>query len=395
MTSQVAITNHAGIALASDTVVTQFVSGGTKTIGNTPKIIELGLPHKVAVMLSGAVSTNGIMYRLLVNEWASSLDSPLATVRDYAISFTNWINTSKDIYDDNLECGRANELLNDHYYYLARRVDNIIQNARSNNEECDESEILMSVAREGREYLDELDFWDDLKSADSYLSLFDSTRERFINLDEKIEYIFDEFGLSDALWVELKTVAPLILAKSQYFKGNATIAFVGFGATELFGRNIRVYGCGMFGGRFNHSLGPEYGVSLESTSSITAFAQDEAIFGFLRGFRWSFMEHVYEVIESKINEIVDNEEGADLGAEIVEYLREDVGNYYRSQFVDPLLNSIEGLDLSHLANLAESLVGMEATSAFGGDEPATVGGLVEVATIDRRNGLVWVTSLAK
>jgi hypothetical protein len=58
-----------------------------------------------------------------------------------------------------------------------------------------------------------------------------------------------------------------------------------------------------------------------------------------------------------------------------------------------MLNSIEGLDLGHLANLAESLVGMEATSAFGGDGPATVGGYIEVATIDRQHGVVWIKAL--
>ena len=74
-------------------------------------------------------------------------------------------------------------------------------------------------------------------------------------------------------------------------------------------------------------------------------------------------------------------------------MRETIYEFYRKLFTDPLLDSIEGLDLSHLANLADSLVGMEATSAFGGDSPATVGGFIEVATIDRQNGIVWVKKL--
>jgi hypothetical protein len=36
---------------------------------------------------------------------------------------------------------------------------------------------------------------------------------------------------------------------------------------------------------------------------------------------------------------------------------------------------------------------MEATSSFGADGPATVGGMIEVATIDRQNGVTWVRKL--
>jgi hypothetical protein len=41
------------------------------------------------------------------------------------------------------------------------------------------------------------------------------------------------------------------------------------------------------------------------------------------------------------------------------------------------------LDLGNLANLAEPIMGMEVKSEFGGEGPATVGGLIEVATLDR------------
>jgi hypothetical protein len=51
------------------------------------------------------------------------------------------------------------------------------------------------------------------------------------------------------------------------------------------------------------------------------------------------------------------------------------------------------MSLDGLAELADSLVDLQATSTFAQDGPATVGGLIEVATIDRIHGVKWVRKL--
>jgi hypothetical protein len=105
------------------------------------------------------------------------------------------------------------------------------------------------------------------------------------------------------------------------------------------------------------------------------------------------LNHVWEAVKAKVNNSITNPSGEDLGEDIANEVVDSVKDFCFQSLTSPLLVSIEGLDLGHLANLAESLVGMEATSAFGAEGPATVGGFIEVATIDRQYGVRWVKTL--
>jgi len=391
MTSQVAVANHSGVAVASDTVTTAFVEGGTKSIGNSHKIWEIGKSHRVLILHSGSVTQNGVTNKLLVNEWAATLQEPLSKLSDYVDSFIQWMNKEQLIHTPNSEHKRASYLLNDHYYEVKSRAI-----ARWNEIPVEEEqytskeEILNQVSQEGMEYLRGLDFNPGFTSDSEVAEAIDND---VVELDEKLKYIFSETGLSDFSINILKESANLVLSRNQEFPGSSTIAFVGFGTSEYFAGNIRLNSKGFYAGKFIYDVGEYFCVSPESGSSVTAFAQDEAIWGFVRGFRWPILDRISELIEQHVNERIENDEGENVGEDIANQVRDSIHDFYRKRFTYPLLDSIEGLDLSHLANLADSLVGMEATSAFGGDSPATVGGFIEVATIDRQNGIVWVKKL--
>jgi hypothetical protein len=391
MTSQVAVANHSGVAVASDTVTTAFVEGGTKSIGNSHKIWEIGKSHRVLILHSGSVTQNGVTNKLLVNEWAATLQEPLNKLSDYVDSFIQWMNKEQLIHTPNSEYKRASSLLNDHYYEVqSRAIARWNEIPVAEEQFTSKEEILNQVSQEGLEYLSGLDFNPGFSSDSEVAEAIDN---EVVELDAKLDYIFSEIGLTDFSRNILKESANLVLSRNQDFPGSSTIAFVGFGTSEYFAGNIRLRSKGFYAGKFIYQVGEYFCVSPEFGSSVTAFAQDEAIWGFVRGFRWPILDRISELIEQHVNERIDNDEGENVGEEIAQQVRETIYDFYRKRFTDPLLDSIEGLDLSHLANLADSLVGMEATSAFGGDSPATVGGFIEVATIDRQNGIVWVKKL--
>jgi hypothetical protein len=56
--------------------------------------------------------------------------------------------------------------------------------------------------------------------------------------------------------------------------------------------------------------------------------------------------------------------------------------------------TVGAMGLQGLADFAESLVGLQATSTLSKPGIATVGGLIEVVTIDNVNGVVWHKTLA-
>ena len=68
MTSQIAVFNPLGVAVASDTVTTLTTEGGVKTTNNAEKMWPLVGGHLVVVAVSGSVNSNGIHSRLLIAE---------------------------------------------------------------------------------------------------------------------------------------------------------------------------------------------------------------------------------------------------------------------------------------------------------------------------------------
>ena len=62
-------------------------------------------------------------------------------------------------------------------------------------------------------------------------------------------------------------------------------------------------------------------------------------------------------------------------------------------YVSPMLNQISGMNLFSMSELARTLVGLQATSSESKDGPVSVGGLIEVLTIDRTNGIQWRSKL--
>lgn len=90
-------------------------------------------------------------------------------------------------------------------------------------------------------------------------------------------------------------------------------------------------------------------------------------------------------MEEKWGETTDEPIGWNLAQEI----EAEVQAYSQSKFVDPMLSTIEAMGLNSLAELADSLVGLQATSTYSKAGAATVGGLIEVMTIDRINGIQW------
>jgi hypothetical protein len=128
---------------------------------------------------------------------------------------------------------------------------------------------------------------------------------------------------------------------------------------------------------------------IDNDSSIHYFAQSDSMYGFVNGFSSSIARRYHQVISEKIEERWGAETPEPIGDQLATEIGDLVESYANDTFVQPLLRTISGMGLASLADFAESLVGLQATSTYSKPGAATVGGLIEVATIDKINGLVW------
>ena len=72
-----------------------------------------------------------------------------------------------------------------------------------------------------------------------------------------------------------------------------------------------------------------------------------------------------------------------------------IEDYSWRAYVQPLLRRVASMNLHAMAELARTLVGLQATSSESKDGPVSVGGLIEVVTIDRIQGVQWKTRLPR
>jgi hypothetical protein len=93
VTAQIILTNQLGVAIASDTMITS----GSKTLPVVNKIVTLPSPHRVAVLISGAVFIGSAHARILVTEWMGSLSKEFDTLHEYADDFGP-LDTSERVY---------------------------------------------------------------------------------------------------------------------------------------------------------------------------------------------------------------------------------------------------------------------------------------------------------
>jgi hypothetical protein len=413
MTSQVAVANFHGIAVASDTVVSQSSSEGMKTLENMSKIYSLGAAHKVVLVHSGNADINGVAHWLHLTEWIKTLTEPYSSLEEYVNSYLNWANSSKPLHTSLSEENLIHELLNDHYYYIKNRADSQLESdleSLTEGQKLDEGrihEVFKQMVVEGKTYLDELDDFEGYSYKQAVKDLNDSRNK----LDEKIEYIFKDYVITDELRKILIKSAGLILSKYQEMSfGDSQIGFVGFGADEPFGGVVTLHCRGFYGSKIHVFVEPRFAVAAPGTengssSIIRHFAQGDAIHAFIRGYNPRILNRTLRIVRDKIEEVfgdkeweIKDDDGVIIGTKTTSELSFEIADetykeikedFSQSSFASPLLNSIEGMSIVNLANFAESLVGIQALSTYSQLGAATVGGLIEVVTIDRAEGVIW------
>ena len=388
MTSQVAIYNRFGVAVASDTVVTITSVRGIKTINNSEKIWTLGGEHQVVVLVSGSVDINGLHPQHLVSEWARSLSAPLSTLEQYAECFTSWFTQNQSLITKDLESIPIDFCLRDHYREIRRRTLNVAQELETDEEV---KENFIETIQAGTAWLESLPLYAGATDESDGALLI----EYEVDLDSIVDQVFHGFPHLDEAREHLKAAAPLVLSRSQEMPHDTNLAFIGFGTDDHFAGGLTVSIRGRYGASLRFNAEEKFGAQPGETSARTSFfAQDSAITGFLWGAEDIVMRKTLNSAWNLFCEQYPDEEiGKSKADEFVEKMSQDIRSFQQEHFVGPMLNAIGFLNLKDVAKLAEALVGIQAMRASASPQPASVGGLIESLIIDRSDGIKWVNRL--
>jgi hypothetical protein len=398
VTSQVAVMNLSGVAIASDTAVTTWdeESRSYKVLGDVPKIYFPGDPHRFVIVHSNATQISGVPHRLHISEWFASLGKTLPTLQAYVDAYMTWSSSERRMSSLQGESSTLNFMLNEALHDLKYSLESSLTWYK----EPEGTDRKKKLALE--KFLSErvAQFYSQLEGLESYPGLSDKhanelLRNSGIDLEEKVNYIFSELPLKVETTLEIKNLSHLIISRKRVFESDSNLGFIGFGEDEAFPSVIRLNCRGIYGGGLRASTEEGRALSpIDDKSSIAYFAQFNSMWGFVNGVtaavKTKYSGLIEEVVEREFGHTTDELIGRKIALEI----EDEVQQFAQATFISPFLNTLEAMGMNGLADVAESLVGLQATSTYGNAGAATVGGVIEVVTIDRVSGVTWRKSLA-
>jgi hypothetical protein len=401
MTSQIAIFNHSGVAIASDTVTTL---GQSKTLGNSTKIFQLPEPHALVVLHNGAVYVNSVNGRLLLTEWARQLTKLYPTVEDYYKSFVEWFNSSRAIHSRDSEEKLLISAVEDYFRWLSERADAAVSEIEFDEDRTPEQyeEIRKKTC------LDELESriqssskWRNYEDLSDVTATEILTKAQGLNLTSLAKSYFDRFNLPKNAITKIQKAAVYGVSRVSPMSSDSEFVFAGFGSSESFAQEFQLKVRGAYGGRLRFIVETDGVEADHPRATLVPLAQKDAIDSFGRGWNPRVRDAVYEEIwdkawneiySSQVNPNMQDEDFNKIGqsaTNIRDAVMKAVDDYSLNNFVYPLMDTVDAMSLTSIAELAESLIGIQAASTYGKKGAATVGGFVEVITIDRQNGVRW------
>ena len=397
MTSQVAVYNLLGMAIASDTVATQNSDRGYKTTGNAEKIYEIGPMHKAIVLHYGSTGLNDIHHQFHFSEWARTVAKPLPKLTDYIKAYIKWTSTGPKLHSADSENREMGFYIFDHFSYINHRLHQdwagYPKGQKLNKAEKQKlwDDFVERMCQEGYDYLKKLDLFEGFTDAEARAALKASK----VDVDGVIKDAFRTHPLTAKAISVLKRSAPLVLSRSQSMPTDSMLAFCGYGEKNPLAGVQVIAMRGIYAGGLRYSVGELTEIGTGSNQAqISTFAQSDAIDSFARGYNNDILMRVKWAARTKTQEAL-GESAGDVPAKVSTGVGDDLEEYAWRAYTQPVLKRVAGMNIHSLAELAKSLVGMQATFSEAQDGPVSVGGLIEVVTIDRTNGVNWKVRLPR
>jgi len=387
MTSEIAILNYSGVALAADSALT---IGGRRVWNHANKLYSLGPHHDIGVMIFGNAEYCGIPWEVIIKKYrASHSDREFKTVDECSASFFKYIQT------DEFADGR-----NESYAFGSLLLDRLsrIKKHLKYDKKIEFRERLVAIMSQ-------------IEAQSENDLVWICNQNEFSDYMSEIaqEIAKDVFGekITKKLNAKIVEFAYFLICRNIESELSTGIVFAGFGTEELF-PNLVEY---CVDGRMNlvtrywkadsHNMnGPN-----AEPPAIVPFAQGDMIGLFMEGMHRSYSEWLRRTLRSVLNSQIDSVVEAyvpeaeqivektirrkENATAVSEFLKE-FRDFRFQQSVNPILTIVEALPKEEMAAMAGALVEITSLKRRVDSNVESVGGPTDVAVISKGDGFVWI-----
>lgn len=398
MTSEVAVLNCSGIALAADSAVTV---GSQKIYNSAVKLFALSKVAPVAIMVYGNATLSRVPWEVVIKEYRKSLaDQTFATVDAYASDFIRFIVESKHFFDDASETAwiqeRVQDALNHVFAESLKQVDRELEGKGIEQDRIREIFAEHVATVKGA-----------VMQSESFIVAPKVTKRVTPKLKAAVELAGRHlFGTEyEALSEELNSLAAELFRRKFFPGASSGIVIAGYGEEQVFPAIKTLSFDGAVPGFARYMVDEARTQAIDTvnmSASIIAYAQEDMVATFMEGMNPLLREFVEKSL-AEVFAALPGALGDALGADdnvkaaltqVCENVRaglnQAVEQHRIEEHVNPVVNMVRSLPKDELAAMAESLVNLTAFKRRVTGTLETVGGPIDVCVISKGDGLVWV-----
>ncbi|MDR1811415.1 MAG: hypothetical protein LBQ87_01145 [Candidatus Fibromonas sp.] len=388
MTAEVAILNKHGVALAADSALTVTVSGERKVYNTGNKLFALSKYHPIGIMIYNNATFMDIDWEIIIKQFRRKLKTnSYPTLSKYADEFLKFVKNFKPISKESQK-----DLLTSMCYDIFSRILNFfIKNLekkfpeQKNITQSQITGVLISTIKEIQNIQKSTDNEGEIKLNHRYIL---TNKNLILKIMNKV---FEKYSLTKSQKENIINIFINDVQRSniQNFTG---IVISGYGENEIFPSLYSYHICGKLGNSFIYTKRKCFSITPNNSAFIFPFAQSEMVHSFMGGidpdFEKIFLFQLNNVINS-ISNIMDESYKKKLNT-IEEEFIDYVNNFKQKVFISPIMDIVNSLQKTDIAEMAESLVNLTSFKRHVSRDTETVGGPTDVAVITKGDGFIWI-----
>lgn len=412
MTTEIAVINRLGVALAADSAVTiPGYDGSDKVFDTGDKLFELSERYPVALMVNGSMDFLGVPWEIIAKEFRCKPPAKAKTlsIEMWMESFLAFVAKHPAVSPDDVRrwqdalirevSDELNEHVRDRLEEVAaedgeQNLQHVVQRLYT---EAMQERIEALVSRPALVSLEGLAEDDILPTVRSLVGELGDDILPFESNDDQRE-------------IFCRLVTQLLLKDLERLTATGLI-LCGFGGNDLFPSLCAVEIDGHVAKRLRYRQ--SHNVSIKrgaDTGTAISFAQTDVVDRLLRGTDSRFIDRARSFIKENVSGSLENNfsrlklrivkaDGSEIPvAEMGGLLGDLIASQFESRFVVKLTQEFERkfketialMPKQDLIELAEALVSITAIERKASDDAGTVGGPIDVALITRSEGFVWI-----
>jgi hypothetical protein len=398
MTAEVCIMNRLAVVLAADSAATVTQWTGDKFearyFKGSNKIFQLSDHHPVGLMIYDAADVLRVPWEIVVKTFRAGLGTKsFNTVREYAAEFFDFLERSHLVFPVSIQ---EEEFLD------AARLAAVYTVVREKYSDDDATRLAenLQIVEAKKTKLEAAAFGSTLNQ-----DLLGEALDRWTKpLAAHIEHFRPTFGKGFPENVEMLAAVGIleIFKTPESHLKTSGLVFAGFGDHEIFPAVVEFKSCGLVAGKHIAVQGKDFAVTHEIPANLESFAQRAMSDTFSLGISRDVYESVMDTLSENLSifaESVITAAGGDATKiadfdGVVGQKRREIGDAIleraRQEHAYPFRRVLAVLPVDEMADLAETLINLQALKEKVTKSSETVGGPVDVAIITKSEGLVWV-----